>query len=105
MDDAIDRYRDASEANDIDALIETIAPDAELVSPHSGRMVFRGRDDLRVLPGAVYATTTELCWKEEVGDGAARVLLGGFKIGPLRAGDAIVFELDTDGVSAGSGRT
>lgn len=56
MDDAVARYRAASEANDLDALMETIAPDAELVSPLSGRMVFRGRDDLRVLLGAVYST-------------------------------------------------
>jgi hypothetical protein len=97
MDDALGRYREASEANDIDALIETIAPDAELVSPLSGRMVFRGRDDLRVLLGAVYATTSELQWSEEVGEGAARVLIGEFKIGPLRASDAMAFELADDG--------
>jgi hypothetical protein len=97
MDDAVGRYREASEADDIDALIETIAPDAELVSPLSGRMVFRGRDDLRVLLGAVYATTRELRWREEIGDGSSRVLIGEFKIGPLRASDATAFELDADG--------
>jgi hypothetical protein len=60
-------------------------------------MVFRGHDDLRVLLGAVYATTRELRWTEEIGDGAARVLIGQFKIGPLRASDAMAFELDSDG--------
>ena len=97
MDDAVGRYREASEADDIDALIETIAPDAELVSPLSGRMVFRGRDDLRVLLGAVYATTREMRWREEIGEGAARVLIGEFKIGPLRASDAMAFDLADDG--------
>jgi hypothetical protein len=97
MDDAIDRYREASEADDIDALIETIAPDGELVSPLSARMVFRGRDDLRLLLGAVYATTSELRWREQIGDGAARVLIGEFKIGPLRASDAMAFDLADDG--------
>ena len=35
--DAIDRYRTASEANDIDAVMATLAPDAEAVSSISGR--------------------------------------------------------------------
>lgn len=39
----------ASEACDVDGMVATLAPDAELVSPISGRMVFRGRDDLRPL--------------------------------------------------------
>jgi len=43
VDDAVARYRAASEANDIGALLETLAPDVELVSPLSGRLVFRGR--------------------------------------------------------------
>jgi hypothetical protein len=54
MDDAVAGYRVMSEANDIDGLMETLAPDAELVSPLSGLMVFRGKDDLRVLLGAIY---------------------------------------------------
>ena len=51
MDDAVARYRTASETNDIDGLIATLAPDAELLSPLSGRLVFRGREDLRILIG------------------------------------------------------
>jgi len=53
MEDAISRCRRASEAADIDALVATLSPDAELVSRISGRMVFRGPDDLRILMGAV----------------------------------------------------
>jgi hypothetical protein len=30
-------------------LVETLAPDAEVISPISGRMVFRGHDDWRAL--------------------------------------------------------
>src|SRR5205823_8640568 len=56
VDDAIARYRAASEANDIDALMDTLAPDAELISPLSGRMVFRGHDDIRALLTAVYGS-------------------------------------------------
>jgi hypothetical protein len=97
MDDAIAGYRAASESNDIDALMATVAPDAEVVSPLSGRMVFRGDDDIRLLLGAVYSTVREMRWTEEVGDGPARVLVGTFKVGPLRASDAMAFDLGEDG--------
>jgi hypothetical protein len=97
MEDAVARYRTASEANDIDGLIATLAPDVELVSPLSGRLVFRGRDDLRVLLGAVYGDMKGLRWREEVGDGATRVVLGDGTIGPLRLADAMVCELGEDG--------
>jgi hypothetical protein len=97
VDDAVARYRTASEANDIDALIETLAPAVELVSPLSGRLVFRGRDDLRVLLGAVYGAMRNLRWREEVGDGSIRVVLGDGTIGPFKLADAMVCELDGDG--------
>lgn len=97
MDDAVARYRAASEANDIDALVETLAPDVELISPISARMVFRGRDDVRILLSAVYASLDGLNWHREIGDGAARVVLGDARVGPFRVGDAMVYELAEDG--------
>jgi hypothetical protein len=98
MDDAVAAYRAASEANDIPALLETLAPDVELVSPLSGRMVFRGRDDLRVLLGAVYGGMSELRWREMIGDGPSlRVVIGDGRVGPLKLGDAMVLELAEDG--------
>ena len=97
MDDVVATYRAASEANDLDRLMGTLSPDAELVSPISGRMVFRGTDDLRLLLGAVYSTISDMRWTEELGDGSARVLIGEFRIGPLRGSDAMAFDLDADG--------
>ena len=97
MDDAIARYRVASEANDIDALMETFAPDAELISPLSGRMVFRGRDDLRTLLTAVYGSLRGGKWREELGDDRHRVVIGEGRVGPFKLGDAMVFELTEDG--------
>jgi hypothetical protein len=97
MDDAIAVYREASEADDLDRLLPVLTPDCEVVSPISGRMVFRGPKDLRVLLGAVYSTTRGLRWTEEVGDGDARVLIGEFKVGPLRMTDAMAFDLAPDG--------
>ena len=91
------RYRAASQADDIDGMMETLAPDAELVSPLSGRMVFRGQTDLRVLLTAVYGSMTGLRWREEVGEGDVRVVVGDAAVGPLKIGDAMVFELAADG--------
>lgn len=95
--DAIAVYREASEANDLDRLIGSLTPDAEVVSPISGRMVFRGTKDLRVLLGAVYSTTRGMRWTEEIGERDARVLIGQFKVGPLRMSDATAFDLAPDG--------
>ncbi|HYF25558.1 MAG TPA: nuclear transport factor 2 family protein [Baekduia sp.] len=97
MDDAVARYCAASSAGAIDALLETLAPDPELVSPISGRMVFRGRDDLRVLLTAVYGTLTGLHWTHTVGSGQHRVALGTARILGVRLTDAMVFELAPDG--------
>ena len=97
MEDSVSRYRAASESGDIDALMETLAPDVEVVSPISGRMVFRGPDDVRILLSAVYGSLRDLRWTETVGDGRQRVALGDTRIGPVRMTDAMVFELAADG--------
>jgi SnoaL-like protein len=97
MEDAVSRYRTASEAGDIDALMETLAPDVEVVSPISGRMVFRGLDHVRILLSAVYGTLNDLHWTEAVGDGEHRVLIGETRVGVVPMTDAMVFELAPDG--------
>lgn len=97
MDDAIARYRVATAANDIDGIMATMTPDVELVSPISGRMVFRGEADVRTLFTAVYGTLKDLRWHDEVGDGRVRVITGMAKVGPIKMGDAMVLELAEDG--------
>ena len=87
----------ASEACDVDGMVATLAPDAELVSPLSGRMVFRGRDDLRVLLAAIYGSLRELKWTDALGDGTVRVAVSEGKIAGIRFSDAMVFELDEAG--------
>jgi hypothetical protein len=97
MSEALATYRTASEAGDIDAVMSTLAPDAELISPVSGKFVFRGADDLRILLSAVYAGLKGLRWDDPIGSGDVRVLVGTAKIGPVNLGDAMVFELAPDG--------
>jgi hypothetical protein len=87
----------ASEASDVDGMVATLAPGAELVSPLSARMVFRGRDDLQVLLAAIYGSLHELKWTEALGEGAMRVALSEGKIAGVQFSDAMVFELDSAG--------
>jgi hypothetical protein len=97
MDDAVTRYCAASESRDIDGLMATLAPDIELVSPLSGRMVFRGQGDLRVLLEGVYGSMTNLHWREPIGEGSTKVAISEGTLAGLRLDDAMVFELAEDG--------
>ena len=97
MEDAVSRYRTASEAGDIDGIMATLAPDVELVSPISGRMVFRGRDDVEVLVRGVYGSLKGLRWTDTLGDGDRRVILGEAKLLGVRLTDAMVLDLAADG--------
>jgi hypothetical protein len=97
VDDAISRYRRATEAGDVNEAMALLSPDAELISPVSGRLVFRGERDLRLLFGAVYGSLRELTWVEEVSDGRTALLRGEARVGPFRLGDAMVLELDGEG--------
>jgi hypothetical protein len=97
MDDAITRYRAASEANDIGALMATLAPDVEVVSPISGRMVFRGSDDVRFLLSAVYGCIRDLRWTSQLSDGTSSVLVGEGKVAGVGLTDAMVFDVALDG--------
>jgi SnoaL-like domain len=97
MDDAVSRYCATTEAGDVDGFMETMTPDVEVVSPISGRMVFRGHDDVRILLSAVYGTLTGLRWNKTVGDGASRVAVGEARILGVGMTDAMVFDLGADG--------
>jgi hypothetical protein len=97
MDDAVSRYCAATEAGDLEGLMETLAPDVEVVSPISGRMVFRGREDVRILLSAVYGSLTGLRWTRQVGDGESRVAVGEARIAGIGMTDAMVFDLGSDG--------
>ena len=81
-------------SDDIDRIVSTLAPDAELLSPLSGRMVFRGRDDLRVLLGAVYGGLSNLVWREVIGERATRVAVSDARIAGVTITGAMVLQFD-----------
>ena len=95
--DSISRYRSASEAGDIAGLMEAMAPEVELVSPISGRMVFKGEKDVELLLRAVYGSLKGLKWKQAYGEGEHRVIYGEARLLGVRLTDAMVFELAGDG--------
>jgi hypothetical protein len=97
MEDAVIRYCAASTSGDMDALIATLAPDIELISPLSGRLTFRGRDDLRVLLTGVYGSLSDVRWGEPIGEGSARLAVCECKVSGMRLDDAMMFELADDG--------
>jgi hypothetical protein len=97
MGDAVSSYRTGSEANEIDAVMDALAPHVELVSPISGRMVFRGKRDLRILLTAIYGSLCQLEWREEIGDDTRRVLLGEARVLGVTLHDAMVLDLTADG--------
>jgi hypothetical protein len=97
MEDSVQRYLSASQAGDIGGIMGSLAADVEVVSPISGRMVFRGRDDVEVLLRAVYGSLRGLSWVRTVGEGDHRVAIGQARIGRVRLTDAMVFELAPDG--------
>jgi hypothetical protein len=97
-DDAVAQYEAASAVADIDAVMTTLAPDAELVSPLVANGVIRGHEDLRVLLEAVYTTLHDLRWVERFGDDDRVVMIGEARVGPFRIGDAAVIELSEDGL-------
>jgi hypothetical protein len=95
--DTVARYEAASAVGDVDALMTTLAPDAELVSPLVANGVIRGHHDLRVLLEAVYSTVHDLRWVERFGDDHRVVIIGEAKVGPFRVADAAVIDLADDG--------
>jgi hypothetical protein len=97
MTDAVARFCAATRTNDVNGMVATLAPDAELVSPLFGRMIFHGHDDLRVLLGAAFGSLRGLHWREFIGDGQTRVALSEARIGGVGITDAMVVELDDDG--------
>jgi hypothetical protein len=98
MENAVARYCEATEAQDMTALAATLAPDVELPSPLFRSMTFKGRDDVVALLGAVYATLSKTSWEPAVGEGRVWFAIAEARVGGVRISDAMGFELDEQGL-------
>lgn len=85
----------------MDALAATFAADVQLLSPLSGHLLFRGREDVRFLLGCVYDTIGHVRWEEPIGEGSTRLAVAEARVGGLRIDDAMLFQLDADGLIRG----
>lgn len=95
--DAVVEFCVAARKKDVEAMIGSLAPDAELISPIFRRAVFRGHDDLRVILSAAFGGLTGLHFYEIVGDDRTRVALSDARIVGIAISDAMVVELDEAG--------
>src|SRR5215208_5689545 len=75
------RFRAAVEAGDVEAFLETLAPDVVLHSPITLRTRFEGREEIRELMGSVFATVHEIRYYEDVGDARSRALFYRARVG------------------------
>jgi hypothetical protein len=82
----------------MDALAATFAADIELPSPLSGHLLFRGSDDVRFLLSCVYDTVSHVRWNQPIGQGSTHFAVAESRLGGLRIDDAMVFELDGNGL-------
>lgn len=96
-DDVVRRFCAATEAADVDAVMETLASDAELISPLIARATFRGHRDLRVLFDILLPVLAGLTWRHQVGGGSPTVALSSARVMGVRIDEAMVLEVDPDG--------
>src|SRR5689334_19031938 len=85
-------------STDIDGMMATLAADIELVSPVSANLLFRGTEDTRMLLTVVYSSLSDLHWGPQIGEGRERAVLASARVGGVRVGDAMLFELDEQGL-------
>jgi hypothetical protein len=91
------RFRAAFMSADLDALIDTMAPDVELRSPITLGYRFRGREELRELMLDVLAVVRDTTYFEEVGDERVRALFGRSRVGAQAIEEAVLLRFDADG--------
>ena len=95
-EDTTRRYREAVEAGDIEAWVETLAPDIVIHSPITTRTLFRGHDEARDLLRAVIASIEDIRYFEDVGDANTRALFYRAHIGRQELEEATLVRLNDD---------
>jgi SnoaL-like domain len=92
------RYSAAAEANDIDGVLATMAPDVTLHSPITERVTFNGRDEMRELLAVAFETISDIRYFEDIGDARTRVLFFRGMVGRQPVEEAARLTLNDDGL-------
>jgi hypothetical protein len=92
-----ERYRLAAEAGDVDGLVSTLAADVVFHSPITERVKFTGREELRELLTAVFATVSDVRYFADVGDERTRVLFDRLHVGGVEMEQAHRLSLNERG--------
>jgi SnoaL-like protein len=88
------RFREAAEAHDIDALLDTLAEDVVLRSPITDRVRFQGRAELGELMRSVFATVEDIHYFADVGDARTRALFDRARVGGQALEQAVRVQLN-----------
>jgi hypothetical protein len=72
--------RTAMEARDVNAIVDAFAPDAEFRSPFTGKLVFKGHDQIRVLTKVILKVFEGFAYAEELSMGGAGVLVSNARV-------------------------
>ncbi|GAA3021591.1 nuclear transport factor 2 family protein [Streptosporangium longisporum] len=92
------RYREAGEAKDVDALMSTLAPTVVFRSPLSSRAGFSGHAEIRRLFGVALGALRDLRYHTDVGDDRTRMLAATARLGHHELEEAALVRLDDDGL-------
>ena len=89
-----ERFRDAGERLDLDAFLETLAPDVRLRSPISFLARFDGFDDVADVLRVVFELLEDIEYFEDLGGAATRALFYRARVGRQPLEGAILVRLD-----------
>jgi hypothetical protein len=91
------RFREAFEARDLDAIVESLAPDVVINSPISRRISFRGREEARRLFEIVLDLLGETRYTQELVDGDVRVVVLHARLAGRELHEVQLMRLDGEG--------
>lgn len=96
--DPVSRFLAAVAAGDTDALVATLAADAEMVTPLTSRAIIRGREDLRVVFAAMLPTlSADLRWRLRLEDAGVAIAVADARLGGVHVEDAMLLETNAAG--------
>jgi SnoaL-like domain len=94
---SVEDFRAGGEAHDIELAMSACAEDIVVHSPLTDHLDFRGQAQVRQLFEVVYERLDDIRYREQVGDGDRRVLVGTASVGGQRIEETLLLRLDDRG--------